>query len=203
MVRSWFPPEDYQKLLSVSRHRIKNEKHPRVKRDRQDLHNFIIFMVHTCLRVGECLSLRFRDEEIVEKEPFKKSLLRISGIRGKTGKDGSGTGLYGSVRVMKRIIKDGAAHKPDDLIFPRKRYKSFRQLLEIAGLRYDQNDRERNSKSLRTTGIMYRCMNSKNISPTVLSSHCRTSKEMLDRFYLKELSIRWTENEFVAFDEIS
>jgi hypothetical protein len=129
--------------------------------------------------------------------------LRISGIRGKTGKDGAGTGLVGAVSILKRIIEDRPDCNPDDLIFPNKRYKSFRQLLEVVGLRYDQNGRERNAKSLRTTGIMYRCMNNSNLSHDVLASHCRTSNKMLERFYLKELSIRWTEDEFVAFDNVS
>ena len=200
-VRPWFPPEDWKLLLQTGRKRIKETNHPRVRSDRENLHDFMIFIVHSCLRVGECLALRYNDVEVVKKTPFEKSILRLKNIRGKRGKEGSGTGLFGAVRVFERLKKRNPDHRDDDLLFPKNHNRGFAELLNITGLKVDgDTGRERNQKSLRTTGIMLRCMNSKNINRDILALHCRTSRAMLDRFYLKEISLRWTEDQFAAFD---
>jgi integrase len=201
-VRPWFPPDQWKLLLRASRKRIKETNHPKIKSDRQNLNDFMIFMVHSCLRVGECLSLRYRDVEAVRKKPSYKSFLRMRNINGKRGKGGSGTALFGAVNILGRLKKKNPNYSNDDLLFPKNHNRGFAELLNTTGLKIDKNSgRARNQKSLRTTGIMYRCMNNKNMDRDTLALHCRTSREMLERFYLKEISLRWTEEQFLAFDE--
>ncbi|MFP6871444.1 MAG: phage integrase SAM-like domain-containing protein, partial [Nitrospinota bacterium] len=51
-VRPWFPPDEWKLLIKSSRKRIKETNHSRVRGDRENLNDFMIFMVHSCLRVG-------------------------------------------------------------------------------------------------------------------------------------------------------
>ena len=89
----WFSPREWQKLLKVSRKRIKDANDSgnaseHIKKERQELHAFILLMVHGCIRVDECLSLCWKDlepEKRNSKLPFRKQTVLIRIAHGKTG----------------------------------------------------------------------------------------------------------------------
>ena len=62
----------YNKLLQVSRQRYKSGRTLRIRFERERLHQFIVFMVGTGLRVDECLSLHFEDIQLVDRQQSKK-----------------------------------------------------------------------------------------------------------------------------------
>ena len=77
VVRDWFSPEDYKLLLKTSRNRIKLAPNERIRETREDLHDYILMITHSCCRVDEVYNLRRKDiTEIVrdKKNPFQDHL---------------------------------------------------------------------------------------------------------------------------------
>ena len=62
----WFSPKEWKHLLAVSRQRItaaakSGNASSHIERERKELHAFILAMGHGCIRVDECLNLRWND----------------------------------------------------------------------------------------------------------------------------------------------
>jgi integrase len=68
--RPWFEPHEWRQLLRVSEQRIAAIKfNPRLKRQREDLHDLMLFLYWTCCRVGEVVQgLRFEDGRIEQNK---------------------------------------------------------------------------------------------------------------------------------------
>ena len=67
--------EQYKTLQSVSRKRYQSGRTLRIRFERERLHQFIVFMVGTGLRVDECLNLHFEDVTLVDRQKSKQALL--------------------------------------------------------------------------------------------------------------------------------
>ena len=67
--------EQYKTLQSVSRKRYQSGRTLRIRFERERLHQFIVFMVGTGLRVDECLNLHFEDVTLVDRQNSKQALL--------------------------------------------------------------------------------------------------------------------------------
>jgi len=65
--------------------------------------------------------------------------------------------------------------------------RQFRHVLEQAGLKTGAEGQDRTLYSLRHTSIMYCLRNSRHIDLLTLAKNCRTSVEMLERFYASQL----------------
>ena len=79
---------------------------------------------------------------------------------------------------------------PDDNLFSEHHRDSFRELLDEAGLRTDdQSGFQRNLKSVRSTALMYRIKRNPNINLKLLAENAGTSVAMLDKFYLQALKV--------------
>ena len=67
--------EQYKTLQSVSRKRYQSGRTLRIRFERERLHQFIVFMVGSGLRVDECLNLHFEDVELVDRQKSKQAML--------------------------------------------------------------------------------------------------------------------------------
>jgi len=72
--RVHFTRQEYQHLLKTSRNRITKARGTRVQFERSLLHQFIIFMAGSGLRVNECLNLKFEDVRLIDKHQVKPNL---------------------------------------------------------------------------------------------------------------------------------
>tara|TARA_B100000315_G_scaffold202138_1_gene194734 strand:- start:250 stop:1350 length:1101 start_codon:yes stop_codon:yes gene_type:complete len=189
--RPWFNFDEWEILKQKSRERIKLSRSVRTRHDRQQLHDFMVWMVHTGMRVSETLSTRFMDVEIKEKgkSPFET---RIK-IQGKTGYRVA-RGLIGSVRAYQRIGKRNPDHKETDLLFPHHHKDGLNELLKSCDLKRDNHGRVRNAKSFRSTFIMYRLIAKRNLKE--IETNCGTSATTIRKYYAKFLDVDMYDDSF-------
>ena len=180
--RKWVSLAEWQHLQTVSRQRIKHAPNVRTKRQREDTHDFAMFMVHSMMRVDEVRHLTFGDCRVSKNtkgEPILLVNVRVS----KTGQRPNVVCLKGAVSVyQRRLTKDA---QPTDLIFPHSHIGTFRELLKAANLYEDENGNRRNAKSLRATGISFRILNGANLM--LVAKNSGTSVLSIQNFYAKYL----------------
>jgi integrase len=183
--RPWLTPSEWRLLLRTSDKRIREARHNRrLRQQRQDTHDLMLFLVHSMCRVGEVLSLRFRDCRMEKNSDGDKMLMcEVSGKRGVR----MVVALLGAASVYERRLKQ--AKDTDALIFPEHHRDAFRELLEAAGLRRDpKSGFERNFKSLRATAISFRILNNPELNLQIIARNAGTSVVMIDEFYAKRLT---------------
>ena len=196
--RIGFTKEEYNKMLSISRKRIKEGRNHTTRFQRERLHQFIVFMVGTGLRVSECLNLDFADVEMVD--------------RTKQGKH-KGSEIEEDIRYYLRINVGQSKTEERECISMSSAYFAFKRLINlyrstgqgsfkgnvfnVSGMRDGLNalldecnlktkkvgDRilKRDAKSLRNTYIQF-CID-KLISSQWVARNCGTSIAMIDKFY--------------------
>lgn len=184
--RPWFNLEEWETLKRKSRERIKESRSVRIRHDREQLHDFMVWMVHTGCRVEETLKIRFCDVEIKEKKKGKAPFETRLKIQGKTGYRVA-RGLIGSVRAYQRICKRNPDHKETDLLFPHHHKDGLNKLLKSCDLKRDDHGRVRNAKSFRSTFIMYRLIAKRDLKGIELN--CGTSSTTIRKFYAKFLDV--------------
>ena len=136
------------KSCASDRVRIKEADDKKLKWQREQLHDFMVFMVHTGLRVSECLSLRYSDIKI-KKKPNGTAEVNFE-VKGKTGFRRV-RGLVGAVRAYERLKKRNKGYKKTDLLFPKNHKDGLNNLLAETNLKLDKQGRVRNSKSFRSS----------------------------------------------------
>lgn len=188
----WFTVEEVAHLLKVAKQRCEAVKHhPHHYFERQELENFIWLMLDSCIRVDECLNLRWKDcVEAPENETLNYTrdqtvLLRIPD--GKVGyRNALGTGRAVLALMGLRDMNPDA--KPEDRLFKTGHHQAFAKLLDAAGLRRDAKGRLRNQKTLRHTSIMLRCLTHRHLNTAELSRVSGTSMVSLEKYYLRHLT---------------
>jgi integrase len=192
--RPWFSPVEWTELKKVSRKRIAEGRSYRIRNDRQELHDFMIWIVNTGMRVEETFRVRYEDVEIIKKGKGKKTEYESRFlIRGKTGYR-RGRGLVGSVRVYERICARNPDHKKKDLIFQANHKDGLNELLKSCDMKYDSEGRVRNAKSFRTTYIMYRLIAKKTLKE--IETQCGTSAATIQKYYGKYLDVDMFDDSF-------
>ncbi|MBT7013631.1 MAG: site-specific integrase [Actinobacteria bacterium] len=181
--RPYFSLDEWKHLLSVSKERIESGRGIRVKRLREQLHDFILIMVHTGCRVDEVYGMTFGCARIYKKKGGDREL-RIS-VDGKTGVR-EVRGMIGAVSAYERICKRSPKHKQVDLLFPVRYGDGLNNLLDKADLKKDKYGRVRNAKSFRATYIMYRLM--KNVPIKSIALNCGNDSAVIDKYYAKYLT---------------
>jgi integrase len=180
--RPWLTLSEWQHLMKVSEKRIADAK-GKVLLQRSDMHDQMVFMVATMLRVGEMLALRFRDCRL-EKSP--NGLILVADVKGKRG-----SRTIVAPREAALLIKkhQPTGNNPDlnAKVFPAHHRDAFRQLLEAADLYEDGQGFTRNMKSLRATAISFRVLQP-NPNLLMIARNAGTSLAMIDTFYAKRLS---------------
>ena len=215
--RTQFNYDEYQKLLKISRARIKNGRGTRVKFDRERLHQFCIFMVGTGLRVDEALQLEWEDIRCIDREKvvnrqatetivsaygkdFLSQLERyylqinvgISKSRPHTAY-GTGSAYFAYQNLIKLYTSNPQFNCKvgEGTIF---KLHSFREglnsLLDEADLKFEKlgdSRVKRDSKSFRHTFIQF--MLNKGMSSTAIAKMCGTSTEMIDKYYTSNMAL--------------
>jgi hypothetical protein len=181
--RPWLTPTEWKHLRLVSERRIKQADNVRTRRQRQDLHDEMIFMVHSMCRVDEVRALRFSDCRLEKNANGDKILLCEV-----TGKRGTRTvvALAGAASVYERRLK--AAKQITEKVFQEHHREAFKELLADAGLRKDAHGFLRTMKSLRATAISFRILNNPELNLTLIARNAGCSTSMIDLFYAKRLT---------------
>jgi hypothetical protein len=180
--KKWLSPDEWQHLRGVSRQRIKSATNVRTRHQRQECHDFMVFMVHSMMRVDEVKHLRFGDCELAMNGQGDDVLIvnvRVS----KTGPRPNVVCLVGAASVYKRRLTKEATD--EDLIFKDDHVRAFQSLLKAADLYEDGSGNTRNRKSLRATGISFRILEGANV--TLIANNSGTSISSISNFYAKHL----------------
>lgn len=184
--RPWLDTDEWKTLQRVAKERIAEAENPRTKRQREELLDFMLLMVHSCARVDEVRGLRVRDCAVRTLKGKSRPYLemRISGKRGLR----KSIAWAGAVSAYERLVQRGNL-KPEDLLFREHHREGFKELLTLTGLRTDRDGNVRNLKSLRSTGLMMRIKANPKINLKLLAQNVGTSVQMLDLFYLRRLTV--------------
>jgi|ETNmetMinimDraft_23_1059889.scaffolds.fasta_scaffold33318_2 integrase len=197
--RGWFDKQEWEHLLKVSNQRIKNARGKRVRWEREQLHDFCIFCVHSGLRQGELLNLTYQDVEVVrDKKNRNKDFLRLT-VYGKTGQRRV-IAMMGAVRAHDRLYERNS-HNPTDHLFPKNHRDGLNELLEESGLKFDRMGRTRNSKSFRHTYIMTRILTSGGRADVMkIARNCGVSPIVIDKHYASHLTPQMVEMDLIHIE---
>jgi integrase len=199
--RAWFSPEEYDALIKAARQRARTPLNNRHRWACEQFLDYVLFMANTGLRPDEASRLEFRDIKIEKDPATKQTILEIS-VRGKRGtgwcKSTSNAVLpFTRLRDRKRkkvLMEDGkrkiveALPESTDRVFPLKQRELFNAILSELGLKKDRDGKSRTAYSLRHTYICFRLMEGANIYQ--VANNCRTSVEMIEKFYARHLKDR-------------
>jgi len=182
--RPAFSLEEYRTLYKFMRKWAKEGKSTRVRAERELIRNYTLIMVNCGLRKGEARYLKWRDLRMFENELGKWPLLEV--LAGKTGQRLTVCQPLSRI-YFERLRGRGHHTEPDDYIFchedgkPVLHFKSFKLMLEKAGLLKDSIGRERTIYSLRHTYATFRLENGTNVY--WLKQNMGTSVQMIERHY--------------------
>ena len=162
-----------------------------------ELAEMIVFMPNTYIRPTDLKNLKHKHIEIVRDE---YTYLRLNPPRSKKH-DGTIVSMAQAVTVYERLTElnkqNGLGTDADDYVFlPQHKNRGyalkllqqqFDVLLRQLGLEQDAKGNNRSIYSLRHTGIMFRLMYGEKMDYVTLARNARTSAEMIDRFYARQL----------------
>ena len=214
--RLFFNRDEYQKLLTKSKQRIKSAEQggldggKKVAFNRKLLHQFIIFGVNTGIRVGGILNLKWEDCRLRDKKldyigkgieknygkDFWNTLDRyytINNVKDKTGVH-ENIGLGGSYFALERIRKlkedyYGKVEKSSDKIFNVKTFAvGFNALLESANLKNKKiGDKLKRRDAVSLRHTYIVFQIQNNISEFIIGKNVGTSGKMIYENYTKNL----------------
>ena len=192
--RVYFSSSEYRTLLRHSRSRIKT-RGGLGRADAEELHDYIIFMTNTGLRVSESKALRFRDVSIVKGDVVvagkaaRADVCEIVVTKGKRGGHGPAVSFIGAPKVFLRLVARRGIADPaasNELIFSKHQVKAFRELLREAQLYSDQYGRKRDFVALRHTYICFRLASG--VSVFDVAQNTRTSASIIQQRYASALT---------------
>jgi integrase len=183
--RPSFTKEEWHELLKASRERIDTARDVRTRYKREQLHDFMLFSVHTGMRVNEVLSCRYKDCKVETKKNGGK-LLQVINVSGKNGIRHP-VGLIGSVRAYESLKKRNNG-KPEDKLFPHNHRDQLNNLLKETGMKYDDQKRVRNAKSFRSTYIMFRLIWGGDVGVMDIATNCGNSVNVIQKYYAKYIT---------------
>ena len=192
--RTWFEPEQYDAMYTATRANIAKLKGTRWHQSAMELHDYVLFMANSGLRIGEAKNLRFCDVEVskdVHKSGTTQPILILRNIKGKRGA-GSCKTFFGAVRPFERIIERRGLNDKwttsTQNVFEHHHRDMFNSVLDRIGLKYtaDQPPLRRDLMSLRHTYICFRLMDGVGIWD--IAANCRTSVTMIEQHYARWLN---------------
>ena len=214
--RLYFNRDEYQKLLTISKKRIKKSQGGgldggrKTTYQRKLLHQFIIFGVNTGIRVGGMLNLKWEDVQLRDKKndyvakgiekrygkDFFTSLDRyytVNNVKDKTGVH-TNIGMGGSYFALEKIkkIKEeyyGKSELRTDYIFNVKSFSSgFNTLLEESNLKYKkEGDKYKRRDAVSLRHTYIVFQIQNNISEFIIGKNVGTSGKMIYENYTKNL----------------
>lgn len=82
--RPWFSREEYKQLYTTTRENARKPKQAHDRWDAEQMHDYVLFMGNTGLRVDEAKNLQHRDIKVVKDKDTGELILEIE-VRGKRG----------------------------------------------------------------------------------------------------------------------
>ena len=207
--RPWFSPDEYEHLKNVAEE-LANRKPSDVptqkiftykgERVTEEVRDFIIFMVNSFLRPSDWVELKRKHITETTMETVKTPILVIHTPTSKTINTPvitmeAAVGVYAD--IVARQDAQGTYGTESFVFLPhienRDRAEKtmralFNHVLEEAKLRKNNADKSRTIYSLRHTAIAMRFLKGASVDLLFLARNCRTSVEMIDRFYARHLS---------------
>jgi len=183
--RAWFSPEEYKRLYDATRERARNPKKERWRKECEQFHDYVVFMVSTGLRPDEASRLEYRDVSIVADDATGEHILEIK-VRGKRG-TGYCKSMPDAVAPFQRLGKRNQP-QPTDLMFGGVQRELLNAILDELGLKKDREGNLRTAYSLRHTYICLRLMEGADIYQ--VAKNCRTSVDMIEKFYASHIKTR-------------
>jgi integrase len=172
--RTHFTKKEWQHLLSASRDRIKNARGKRVSFDRRLLHEYMIFMVGTGLRVNEASGMKWEDTQMIDKHNLNPNL-----------KNTFVDSFFALEKIIKLYKKYNVKVAPNTKIFINRSIRDgLNNLLKATNLKYKKIGEEfvkRDAKSFRHTHIFFQIDNG--VPTTDIAKNLDTSTDMIDKFY--------------------
>ena len=189
--RTFFRPDEYKKLLKISRKRCDQSKVSDLTTiQRLRLHYWIIFCVGSGLRVSEANRLTFGDIKVIEQK--KERSLLVSVKKGKTGTREVRTetsSYYALIKLKEEYLKRGMSIDQSTNIFQTNTFaKSFNGLLDECDLKVcPRTNKKRDGKSLRQTYISWEIIkNKRNLH--WIAKNCGNSIEVIQTNYANNLT---------------
>jgi Phage integrase SAM-like domain len=200
--REWFTPDQYELLIKVANEEIGRNVKVRFVPLTVHLRYLIEFMVGSFLRPPDIKTLK-HNQITVGRTP-KAEYLRIM--------------AYSKVKPapvismpVARVVYKKLEGKPDQYVFfpefSNRDYamqvmnRQFNHVLKAAGLKEGPNGSQRTLYSLRHTAIMNTLLRAKNVNLLTLARNCRTSVEMLERFYASQLTAEMNVHQLHEVDD--
>jgi integrase len=182
--RIYFDGDEYRALIKASQANIRFHKRKKTRwvADAEELHDYIIFMVNTGLRVGESRQLLMSGVKIVP-QPNGEEICKLTIKDGKRG-PGVAVSFTGAPRVFRRIMERRRITDPsacNEPLFLKHHRDAFRQLLVHAGLRHDGLGNKRDFVSLRHTYICFGL--ERGVPIQDIAKNTRTSVSMIEKHY--------------------
>lgn len=200
--RPHFDRYEYDKLLVVSRRRIRNATNPRVRLERRNMHDWILIMANTGMRPTEAKSLKWQDIDYKTTDDDEKIV--VLSVWGKN-KSRDLVAMPKTKDYVERLRRRSPHTAPDDHVFlnyagdPIKSYiNGFNALLKEAGLLCDNEGKKRAPYSLRHTYATFALLQGR-VNVFTLAMNMGTSVDMIEKHYghvkplqaYKELTARY------------
>lgn len=193
----WFTLAEWKHIQKVARQRIERSPNEKERRQREYIYDYMMFLVHTGLRVDEAFQVRYRDISPDEKDSRFCYITVRGGKLAYTMKATECIGLAGAVSSIERQKKANPEHKSSDLLFPFNPREKLHELLVAAGLERDERGERRTAKNFRHTFIMLRLLQSVDVYK--LAKNCRTSVSQIERHYGSYINARMSRDELTKF----
>ena len=185
--RTFFRLDEYKRLLMNSKRRYADNSISGYKRDKRfQLHQWIVFMTGSGLRVDECKNLLFKDIEI-QKDKNKLNLHVI----GKTGRRRVITeqsSYHSLIKLKEFYLKNGITFHKDAHVFTITQFAPlFRELVKSCDLYICKTTgKKRDTKSTRQTYISWEVMK-KDKSLVQIALNCGNTVSVIMSNYANNL----------------
>lgn len=173
-----------------------------------ELRNAITMQVASFLRPSDITNMQHKHVDIVQAESGEWFLrLNLPSSKGHTAPVISMPWAVAIYRRQKRLHA-ASFGRPDDYVFfpamsrrlAREIYRrQFTKLMTLAGIEQPEGGPNYTLYSLRHSAIMFRLRNSKGMNLLTLARTCRTSVEMIDRYYASRFSAEMNVEELHSF----
>lgn len=211
--RPAFSKADYAYLLEGLR-RIESGKPTIVVKGQPvgpELRRIVTFLVNSFLRPGDIFELRHRHIDVCRADGGQ-SYLRLNAPSSK-GHAAPVITMPAAAKIYARIVARQSPPAPDNFVFlPERQNRSyakelvrrqFSAALAHLDLKVTANGDERTLYSLRHSAITFRLLNSENLDLLTLARNCRTSVEMIDRFYASSLTAEMNRDRLHSFRRLT
>jgi integrase len=191
--REWFTEPQYARLLVAVDRMIAEKVIVRFQPVTLELRYLVTFLVNSFLRPADLKELKHKHIERVTQG--NHSYLRIL-AKGKT-KAAPVISMEAAVGIYAQLKRLNSGKEEDFVFWPNLKSRGyametmrrqFNQALAVSELKLGPGGQPRTLYSLRHTCIMQRLLNAKNIDLLTLARNCRTSVDMIQRFYASHLT---------------